>query len=191
MTNILIGLFFIFFDLTVNITELFEVDFELGIYDMVVSVVPSFVGYILIFIGLNSMRGKTKNFIYAQWAAGILILIDLIRWTCVSLGLLGDDELIFQIVIYVGMSVMLYFIAVGIKYIADSAQVKLNQKSMMIHTVTLIATHFVMYLFSNNLLVSGLYGTAALLAIFVILINLLYIGAFYRMSKKYKKALLQ
>lgn len=191
MTNILIGLFFIFFDLTINITEYFKIDFELGLYDMVISVIPSFVGYILIFVGLNSMRGKTKKFTYAQWASGILVLVDLIRWTCVSLGLLGDDEIVFQIIIYIGMSIMLYFIAAGIKSIADSAQVKLNQKSMFCHTVILIATHFVMHVFSNNLLSSGLYGTAALLAAFVILINLLYIWAFYRMSKKYKKALLQ
>lgn len=191
MKNIFIGLFFIFFDWTIDITEYFDIDFELGIYDMVISILPAFVGYLLIFIGLNSMRGKTKNFTYAQWASGILTLIDLIRWVCVSLGLLGDDEAIFLVILYVGMSAMLYFIAVGIKDIADVSQVKLNQKSMMVHTIMVITAHFIMRLFSNNLLVSGLYGTAAVLAVFVMSVNALYIWAFYRMSKKYKSALLQ
>lgn len=191
MVNIFIGLFFIFFDTTLNITELFEFDLELGLYDMVVSILPSFVGYLLIFIGLNSMRGKTKNFTWAQWISGVLVVIDLVRWTCVALGLLGDDESVFQIVIYLGMSAMLYFMAVGIRDIAQTAQVKLNQKSMMVHTVVLIATHCVMYLFRNQLLNSGLFDGAVMLAFFVIVVNVLYILAFYRMRKKYKKALLQ
>lgn len=191
MLNIFIGLFFIFFDLPIKVTEWFDFDLELGIYNMVVSILPSFVGYILILTGLNSMRGKTKYFTWAQWAAGVLALIDLVRWTCVSLGLLGDDEIAFQIIIFVGMSVMLYFFALGLKDIANAAEVKLNQKSMMVHTVLLIATHFVMHLFSNQMLQEGAYNSAMFLAIAVIVVNVLYIWAFYRMRKKYKNALLQ
>ena len=86
MKNIFLGLFFIFFNIMIYLTKWFGIDFELGINDMAIDILPPFVGFGLIAAGLISMRGKTKNFTYAQWIATATIPLDLLRWTCVFLG---------------------------------------------------------------------------------------------------------
>lgn len=187
MTNIFVGLFFIFFDLPIYLTAWFDIDIELGIYDMVLSLAPSFVGYILIFTGLYSMRGKTKNFTFAQITSGVLALIDFVRWSLLLLGLLDKNETYFLIINYIGTCVILYFTAMGIKDIAQNAQVKLNQKSIMVHTVIWALLHFVNLLVSNNTSDTLSY---VIMLVLTVIINLLYIFAFYRVTKKYKKALL-
>lgn len=187
MTNIFVGLFFIFFDLPIYLTAWFDIDIELGIYDMVLSLAPSFVGFILIFTGLHSMRGKTKNFTYAQIMSGVLALIDFVRWSLMLLGLLNKNESYFLIIDYIGTCVVLYFIATGIKEIAQNAQVKLNQKSIMVHTVIWILLHFVNLLITNNS--SDAFSQVMMVAL-VFIINIIYILAFYRVTKKYRKALL-
>lgn len=186
MKNILIGLIFVFFNLPLRITEWFGWDLELGIIDMVIDILPAFVGYGLIAAGLISMRGKTKNFTYSQWIAVSCVPIELVRWTCASLGLsLEGFGRGLQIIVFIATVVMLFCFIKGLDDITAEQKANIGQNALRRSWYVMVVVDLVVFFFGTAMQMDGMLLAPSLLGYLDIIVRVIFLLFFWRMTKKY------
>ena len=186
MINVFVGLIFIFFNLPLKITEWFGWDIELGIIDMVIDALPSFVGYGLIAAGLIAMRGKTKNFTYAQLLAVSCLPIELLRWTCASLGLsLEGFGRGLQIIVFIATIAMLYLFIKGLCDITAEAKVNIGQNALRRSWYVMVIVDLVVFFFGTAMQMDGMLIAPSLLGYLDIILRVVFLLFFWRMTKKY------
>lgn len=118
MTKIFIGLLFIFFNYSIEING------------MVIGLIPSFVGYILIFIGINEVSylseyfQRTKPFVIGMFLYSVILyLMDLT---------LGNSQNLSVPMLFVGIAALIafyyitYLIIAGIREVEGKHQCELN-----------------------------------------------------------------
>ncbi len=189
MLNIFIGLFFIFFDPDINLTEIFSFDLQLGTSDMVIGLLPGFIGYGLIYLGLRSLSGKSKHLTNAQYISAFAMFIDLIRWTCKALGItLGVVNTVFAFITLACFIVMLFFIVQGIKAFADADGININQTKLKISYIFVAVIRVMFDLFGLSILASAS-GFGIFLSLLLVIAEVVFILRFYKTMKLYYNAL--